>query len=346
MPSDLIVEVVEIQDVEPHPGADRLAVARCGDWPVVVGLDQYGSGDLVVFVPPDSAISGESAEALGVRGYLSEKTNIHGKVDLVVKKIRLRGEPSFGLVLPGKDPLWVVGKDVAEDYGVSKYEPPVRATAGDASREHPLFSRYTSLTNLRSRELFEDDEPVVMTEKIHGTNCRIGWIDGELIAGSHRLQRKRPEGPIEDNPYWVPASIPGVVELLQGLGESGPAILYGEVYGPKIGPFNYGAKSIQFVAFDLSMGGIFQDYEDLKSLCDNYGIPMAPELYRGPYSMESVRQHASGAPTFGGNHVREGVVVRPEVERVHPRYGRTVLKYVSDGYLLSKKVQKADVTDV
>ena len=135
-----------------------------------------------------------------------------------VRCTRLRGEPSFGLAItPDED--WPLGENVAEHYSLIKYEPPVREPGSrggpppDALPEHPLFPRYTDIENLRNfPHLLEEGEMVVVTEKIHGTNTRIGMIEGELMAGSHRLRRKPLESEEEQrrNFYWFPYTIPGV----------------------------------------------------------------------------------------------------------------------------------------
>ena len=82
-----------------------------------------------------------------------------------------------------------MGTDVREHYGIGKYRPPVKFHAGDSEAAHPLFHRYTDIENLRNfPEVFADGEEVVVTEKIHGTNSRIGYVEGSLLAGSHGLQ--------------------------------------------------------------------------------------------------------------------------------------------------------------
>lgn len=61
-------------------------------------------------------------------------------------------------------------------------------------------------------------------------------------------------------------------------------------------------------------------------------------LYRGPYSIETVRKYATGNTTFeNANHIREGVVVKPEIESSHPKIGRKILKYINDDYLIMKE---------
>ncbi len=45
----------------------------------------------------------------------------------------------------------------------------------------------------------------------------------------------------------------------------------------------------------------------------------------------------------GDAHMREGLVVRAQSERIHPKVGRVILKYVSDTYLFGEKTDYTDV---
>ena len=84
--------------------------------------------------------------------------------------------------------------NVAEYYECIKYEPPQELTQGNMEREHPLFARYTDIENIKNfPDIFQEGEEVVITEKIHGTNSRVGLLKGEFVAGSHRSQRKDPD---------------------------------------------------------------------------------------------------------------------------------------------------------
>jgi hypothetical protein len=55
--------------------------------------------------------------------------------------------------------------------------------------------------------------------------------------------------------------------------------------------------------------------------------------------------YSDGDSLIGGNHGREGVVVKPIVERDDPKLGRVILKYIGDHYLFGK-VAEQDTTDV
>jgi len=353
--SSVIADVVAIEAVDPHPNADRLCLARIKGWQAVIrrredGSPEFAPGEKVVFIPPDSTLPREMAERLGVVSYLSERTNVEGDRELVVRRVRLRGEPSFGLVVRPDDPGWPVGTDVREHYGIGKFRPPVRFSAGDAEPNHPLFQRYTDIENLRNfPDVFAPGEEVVVSEKIHGTNARIGWVEGALLAGSHGLQRKRPEpGEMATNTYWFPATLEPVRSLLDDLRQQAPVvILYGEIYGSRVQSLHYGRRDgLGFAAFDVLVGEHFLGYDDFAALCAHHGVETVPLLDRGPFSLDWIAALSRGQTTLPGQHIREGVVVRPAVERFDPRVGRAVLKYLSDDYLLNDKLTAADATDL
>ena len=331
--SSLVVEVCRISDVVPHPDpeVERLDLAQIKGWQCVVPRAKYHDGDLVVYIPPDSLVPEPLAQRWGVAAYLSK-----GRV----RQVRLKGEPSFGLVVDVEDPSWTEGTDVADYFGIKKYEPPIKYLAGDAAPPHPMFASYTDIENLRNFPgVIAPGEDVVLTEKIHGTNCRVGVVEGELMAGSMEVRRKQPEN-LAANTYWYPLSIPVVAALLDDLGaRHKQVILFGEVYGSRVQNLDYGhKKDVGFAAFDLMVDGKYLDYDDFAAACTAHGVPIVPLLYRGPFSISVTRQHASGNTTLNGGHIREGVVIRPAIERLDPKIGRVCLKYLGDQYLLAKGI--------
>lgn len=330
MSTRIVVEVVEVESVRPHPNAEKLDIGVIKGWQVVVPKGEYVAGDKVVYFPPDVVVPQAWSDQFGVTKYLS-----NGRV----RCARLRGEPSFGFAIPA-DPDDEVGQDMADFYGVTKYEPPFRPTAGDAERDHPLFPAYTDVENLRNfPDILQSGELVSVTEKIHGTSARVAWIDGEWMAGSMRVRRKRPAlDELRLNTYWYPLSLKPVIDLVEDFVGAGArqVVLYGEVYGPKIQSFGYGVKNgVGFAAFDLLVDGKFVDANAFADTCFQYGIQAVPLLAENvPYSLDMVKALSAGPATFGGGHIREGVVVKPMTERTDPRVGRVVLKYVADDYLL------------
>jgi RNA ligase (TIGR02306 family) len=336
--SSLIVEVCRIDRVLPHPNADLLELAHIKGWQCVVSKNKYAAGSLVTYVPIDAVLPLELSERLGVTKYLS-----NGRV----RCARLRGEPSFGLIMDVEDPSWVEGTDVREHYGITKYLPPLRPSAGDAAEAHPLFVSYTDVENLRNFPgVLADGEDVVVTEKLHGTNCRVGVVEGEWMAGSMEVRRQRPadERLLASSTYWFPTTVPGVRALLEELaGRHRQVILFGEVFGSKVQSLHYGHKGVLgFAAFDLLVDGRYLEAHEFEAACARHGVPAVPVVYRGPFTLDQIVGVSGGHTTLGGGeHIREGVVVRPARERTDPKIGRLILKYLSDEYLFAKGVTDA-----
>jgi len=337
--SSLIVEVSRIQEVKPHSNAERLELATIKGWQCVVPKGKYAAGHLVTYIPPDSIIPVELSDRLGITKYLSK-----GRV----RCAKLRGEPSFGVVMDVEGEL-PEGTDVAERYGITKYLPPVRTAVGDAEPNHPLFLTYTEIENLRNfPDIIAPGEQVVITEKIHGTNCRVGCVQNEggmlAVAGSKGVRRKRPdEEKMATDLYWHPWSIGGVRDLLNNLSaDHRQVILFGEVYG-KVQSLRYGINGIAFRAFDLLVDGKYLDAQKFFDLCRQHQVDTVPTLHIGDFDLAMVKQLSDGRSTVSGaDCIREGVVVRPQTERTDPKVGRVILKYVGDGYLLGNE---SDTTD-
>lgn len=330
--SSLVVEVCRIDRVFTHPNADALELAQIKGWQCVIPKGRHQTGELVTYVPIDSLIPVEHSDRWGITKYLS-----HGRV----RCARLRGEPSFGVILQVEDAAWGEGTDVADYYGIRKYEPPIRLSVSDMETPHALFEGYTDVENLRNfPEVMVPGEPVQVTEKIHGTNSRVGMVEGMEMAGSMGMRRKRPEE-LAGNIYWLPWTLGPVRELLTSLGaEHRQVVLYGEIFGSKIQNLDYGNRHgrLGYRAFDLLVDGRYLDAECFRKSCERFGVDMVPVLYEGAFDLETVRTLAEGTTTMGADHIREGVVVRPLVERRDPKIGRVCLKYVGDGYLFAKGV--------
>lgn len=367
MSSSLIVEVCKIDKIEPHNNSDNLELGIVKGWQVVLKENQYKEGDKVIFIPPDALLPTEFADELSVRNYLGGANKDR------VKCVRLRGEMSFGLVIDipeGKD--WEVGYDCREDLGILKYEPPVRAQAGDAAPSDPYFQRYTDIENMRNFPcVFEEGEKVVATEKIDGSNLRLNLFshvneEGTLItewkAGSHKVKRKMPsEEEIKDHTYWFPYSIPEVKKMIEELHYNllrfgyKNVQLFGEVYGAVRGghkSLHYGVpNSLNFAAFDLMLDEKYVDWIEFEKLCEEFNVPYAPVVEKFNFNIEKVKELSTGdsilAAKNGARHMREGIVVKPMQERRDPKMGRVILKMLNDDYLIlkNKAYEKGEITD-
>jgi RNA ligase (TIGR02306 family) len=387
MGSDCIVPVVEVSNVRIHPNADMLSIAEVLGYQVVSGLVEdpdgpivrnfvrgrrdekgrripcdpsdcsftdmyeevrfsfrYKEGSLAVYFPADTVLTDEWAEKFEVKHLL--------KTGNRVGRAKLRGEPSFGLVveLPEEGKDWPLGHNCAEFFDGQKWEPPAdKVSAPDAapydSDVDPHFVKYTDIQNGRLLySHFQVGEKVVATEKIHGKNVRIGMIDGQYVVGS-RTYRKVQE---KDKVFWPLINRSGIKFLLAYLGgDAKTVILFGEIYGRGIQSLHYGTtREHGFRLFDIYVDGNYLGYEEFAKACDDNGVERVPVLYEGPFDLAKIQEVADGESTLpGADNIREGTVVRPVVERRDPSLGRVILKFLSTEYELSKH-KKKDTTDL
>lgn len=367
MASSLIVEVCKITDIHPHPGADKLDLCIVKGWQVVVGKDQFKEGDLIVYVPMDAVIPADLADKWDVRNFLSGQDRDR------VKCVRLRGEMSYGLILPNEG-NWAEGEDVSSHYNITKYIAPVRATSADAAPQDILFPTFTDIENINNfPDVFVEGEEVVVLEKIDGTNCRISVEinrDGEveLKAGSMTYKRMMPDlWDLSSNPYWFPWTTDPVVNLLKYYRrivekefdtiplDVRNITLFGEVYGGSIRgghksmdygtPNNYG-----FAAFGLNVDDNFLDWDKFKSLCDRFQVPTAPLIVEGTFHFSLIEAFATGdshlASKNGKKQMTEGIVILPAKERRDPKLGRVILKMLNPDYLILKEKNRAKGKDI
>jgi RNA ligase (TIGR02306 family) len=340
--STLIIPVATIEKLTPHTNADSLELGQILGWQMVVRKGEYHEGDAVVYFPIDTVLPQELSDKYGVTKYLSK-----GRI----RCARLRGEPSFGLAVKPEKDEWEVGQDVTEYYialGVKKYDPPVRVTAGDAEPAHPLFVTYTEIENMRNfPDIFQEGEMVVLTEKVHGINSRVGIIEGVLMAGSKGVRRKRPaDDKFEANLYWYPLSLSPVRNMLEDLTtKHRQVVLFGEIYGSKIQSLDYGHKgSMGYRAFDLLVDGHYLSWPDFTLICAQYSVDTVPIVASAPFNLDTIKKHSEGDTLLMDDnpHIREGLVVKPFQERRDAKTGRVVLKYVSDQYLFGKQTDYTD----
>lgn len=357
--STLRCEVVALADVRPHPDADKLELATIKGWQMVIPKDRYKTGDLVVYIEAGTAVPEALAVKLGVVPYLDIKADMDGVTRHVVGQTRLRGEPSFGLVAPVEEALALMdepeiavlfaGQDVSSLLGVVKYRPPVNTSTEDAEPDHEMFAEYTDIENMQNfPDVIADGEEVVVKEKLHGKNVRVGFIqeDGaepQSMGGSRSLRRKDPgEANRETNTNWLPWTLSGVKALMAEMVEAGhqQVILFGESFGAGIEGYKYGFQTKTFRAFDLLVDGNYLDEDVKAALFKKHGIPEVPILYRGPFSLAKIKELSDGPSEMHPDQPREGTVTTPIKERRDIKLGRVILKYIGDTHRLGSKKGK------
>ena len=82
---DFTVEVRTLDEVRPHPGADRLDVGRIGGYQTILAKGRHQAGERVLYVPEAALLPAELVAEMGLTGKLA------GPGRNRVKAIRLRG---------------------------------------------------------------------------------------------------------------------------------------------------------------------------------------------------------------------------------------------------------------
>ncbi|MFJ9021439.1 RNA ligase (ATP) [Streptomyces sp. NPDC102259] len=341
----------EVLTVHEHPNADALELAQVGLYRAVVAKGAYRTGEAALYIPEQSVLPTGLVEELGLTGRLA------GSGSDRVKAVRLRGELSQGIVcrpeaLADVDLALAAaeGTDFAERLGIVKWVPPIPPTMSGDVEAAPDLLPWVDIENIqRYPGIFEPGEPVVLTEKLHGSACLLTYVaDEERVYVSSKGFGSKSLALTEDprNLYWravhghgVPAAAARLAERL-GARRIG---VFGEVYGAGVQDLTYGADgrrdTLGYAVFDVSaeIDGVVR-WLDAAELLDGE-LPLVPRLFEGPYDSERVLEIATGRETVSGRglHLREGVVIRPAVERYSPvTGGRAIAKAVSGAYLTRK----------
>lgn len=393
--SDFKCEVIRVR-VEEHPNADAIAIAKVGDYQSIVRKGQINDGDLAVYIPEQAVIPEWLLRQMGLWDDKKEKGGLAGSMGNRVKAIKLRGVLSQGLILPGEyipehfdgadeletcvklrrpdgenvafaEMFAIEGCDVSEFLDIVKYESPLpshmagRVLGMDLGATH----KYDFDNLKKTPTLFDDDEEVIVTEKIHGTLMMVGIVPSKDANEKYHQQRvvvsskgQSAKGYIldhddEGNMYAQAAKKHGLLDsMLEAFGEGAdrqglPIFIIGEVFGKTLSGksvqegFTYADKELDFAAFDICVGNRgserYLEWDHFEKYCSLLGVKTVPVLYRGPYSKQIVLDHTDGNTILSDRkQIREGVVVKSAIEGRHPHFGRKIAKSISEAYLLRK----------
>lgn len=305
----LVVPVV----MEAHPNADALSVVKVFGYTVCVRTEDWKGKSLGIYIPPDSICPKNE-----MFSFLGDKTRIKVK--------KLRGVISQGLLIPAPEDA-KEGDDYFEKLGITHYDPPEPASTGGEVEHGPagFYPKYDVESFNRYNMVIHNGEDVVVTEKLHGANSRFLYKEGRFWAGS-RTEWKRENS---ENLWWK--VLYNTPELQEWMKRHPELVVYGEVYG-QVQDLKYGQNGVKFAGFDILRGNEWLSWDEVLQIKED--LPWVPVLYEGPFNEEMIRSLAEGDSSIvGANHLREGVVVKPRVERTHMRLGRVLLKIVSNRYL-------------
>jgi RNA ligase (TIGR02306 family) len=365
--------VAKIDEIKPIPGADNIEQGIIGGWNCIIKKGEYKVGDLVVVATTDAVIPQELSDAMNVTNYLRKGGR--------VRTVKLRGVYSECLIIPlyyaynlgGKS--WTEGSDCMELLGIYKYEPPavqVQLASGRKIKYHqnPNFGVYYKFPNIKNvKGMFDENDLVQITRKLHGTNARYGivkkrklsiwdrikkfilndpWVEYEYVYGSHNVEKGSDSQGFYDTDVWrtiadsydIKNKLWSYVKTYKPDIIGSGIILYGEICGPGIQKnYDYGLNKIEFLGFDVVVNGEYLDtFVTQILIADVLNLPHVPELYVGMWSQEVQDKYTFNNFIEGSKVPQEGIVIK------HISGNRNkVAKVINPDYLIYG--EKHDVGD-
>lgn len=370
-----LVDVFNLPKMTKHSNADNLSVlvipqtsftyvARTEDW-----ADKDGC--LVAWVQPDSIIDIKRPEFSFLEKERVRARKIRGTVSYGL----LIPLPDDCGLKPGDNAAEFLGVTHYDSETQVKTNKQTNkhglVTGGDVAKAPPgIYPKYDVDSFLRyAKCVFQDGETVFCTEKLHGQNSKFVFKDGIMYCGSREQWKKEftqpPKITLEEltknigdaakaqeiydkainnfqprkNLWWVLLEkTPSVKKFCE---ENPGWCIYGEHIGSIGGyPYGYSKGDFGFRAFDILVPptndkpGRWLNADEFIEICDKYQIPRVPLLAIMPYNFEKLLEMAEGITTLD-SHLKEGVVVKPKVDRWSEKLGRVCLKIVSPKFLES-----------
>jgi len=377
------VKIRRVKSVIDHPNADRLSLNTVDGFTVISnkhedGSHRYKVGDGVIYIPENAIVP----EWLLRHGYWNEEKGVGflaGSQGNRVKPVKLRGIVSEGIIFPieesgslhvmevrlfGKlllDLIPVSGfvpdeenpykANLASELGITKWEPEIPASMAGELYATPVMLHFDIENIKKYPDAFANGEIVIMTEKLHGTNCQIAmvndiedenFIDGKYAIaskglGAKGLAFKDTEENRKGNLYvrTFLTEIDKFKRFETFFSNAKRVNFVAEVYGKGVQDLGYGVDKPKLAIIDIFVDGIPLDEMELTKIVDRMELDMVPVLYRGPFSNEVLLEHTNGKTSLNGVNVKEGVVVKPVIERRDDN-GRVHYKSINEAYLLRK----------
>ena len=337
-----VAYVGKIGSVSEIPGADNIELVTVGGWNAITKKGEYKEGDLVVVATTDALLPIEVSDQLGVTNYLRKGQR--------VRTVKLRCGYSECLIIP----LYYVGEryhhegsDVMGALGITKYEPPVKtiqlSVGGRKVKYHqnPNFKVYYKFPNQKNvPDMFTEEDEVVITRKLHGTNTRYGivrkkklsiwdrvkmffgnqWVGFEYVYGSHNVEKGSDSQGFYSTDVWDDVAVKynirqklwdHVKDTYEPSDLTEGVVIYGEIYGDGIQKnYDYGLTDIKFAGFDVQVDGEYQPYIREKAHFEVMDLPQAELLYGGSWNKEIQDSFVFDNFIEGTKVPHEGIVVK------------------------------------
>lgn len=365
-----------IRDIRPIENADKIEVADVLGWHVVVKKGEFKIGDKCVYCEIDSIMPEDNDEFEFLRNSKGKMQRIR----TVKLRGQVSQGIIFPLSILPANTSTEVGEDVTDVLGVTKYEPvPFYVQMTNKKRKALRKHRWIPdcIVNLLEKilpdELFiemfyrkdflpfpsdipKTDETRVQvlqdlltehkgtmcytSEKVDGASLTVFLKEGKLHVCSRNLEL------VEDatNPYWSTVREMGIEEKLKA-NWIPDIVLQGELLGEGIQGNKLGltGKTIRFYNIWDTNNMRYYSYEDFVGTIAKLGLETVPILdthFVLIDDIDKLLELAEGYSVINPKVLREGIVIRPLIEKQEFVYGkglvagRVSFKAVSQKFLL------------
>ena len=298
---EVLVKTIDV--IVEHGNADSLEIAKVGGFQSVVRKGDYQVGDKVVVFPEHALLPESILQDLGLWDAKKNQGRLAGSKGDRVKPIRLRDETSE--VVIGKADIFTpearVGDDLATELSIEKYVVPIPQSMDGAlvnawgyTIRNWDVENYTKSQN-DDESTFDVGEPIVVTEKLHGSWCCVGYHkDFGWIVTSKGFSHKGQVFDLESshnrkkNIYvkWFLENFERMEDLrIYAEGKGADSFhLMGELVGPGVQDLRYGLSEKQLFGFDMRVGSEILEFMELETVLARVGIPRVPSIFVGDFT--------------------------------------------------------------
>lgn len=167
---------------------------------------------------------------------------------------------------------------------------------------------------------FLKDNQWVFTEKVDGTNIRIGYENNKIFFGGRTDSSQIPSTLVNQlNKIFLPK-----IEIFHQMFGDANVCLYGEGYGAKIQKNGEKYRQDQnFVLFDVMIDGWWLQRKNIEDIATKINIDVVPICGQGTL-MEMIEQVKKGITSKWGDFQAEGYVAKPKTE-LKTRGGKRII---------------------